>query len=151
MNRGHLIYRDYVAITRFEQHTPEEYTDEIRELEAIMHANIVQTVTWEESVPIAKVIYEMWGLTSRQQFALGIVEQPGHIANLIICSELRNKHGDISGTPGFDKHGNFICDRHNEFLVTIREKGVIVGLKGFSTRRLKARAKTAGSRDNPRK
>lgn len=138
-------------MARFEQHTPEEYTDEMREREAIMNANIVQTVTWEESVPIAKVIYEVWGFTSRQQFALEIVEQPLHIPNLIICWELRKKYGDISGTPGFDKHGIFIRDKFNDCLVAVREKGIIVELKGFSTRKLKAKANAAGSPNNATK
>lgn len=107
-------------------------------MRADVTANTLATgeTTWDESVPVAKVIYKVYGHTGRDQFALGIVEQPGWLENRLICSRLRNTFGDISDVAGFDKQGNLILQKYNDALIPVWDDRHIVRLGGYATRQL---------------
>jgi hypothetical protein len=89
---------------------------------------------WVENTAVAKLIYKLSGYTAREQFARGIVEQPGWLENWLICSELRRVYGDISDIPGFDRKSNFIRDRHNDILIPQYKGPWIAQLQGYSSR-----------------
>lgn len=91
---------------------------------------------WEEPVKIAKVIYQVYGYTAREQYARGIIAQPGRMHNLLICAELRRVYGDLSKINGFDANSNFIRERYNDVLIPEKDGWRITGLKGYATRQL---------------
>lgn len=130
MSLTHLIYRAYIAAARNEQTWPKTVNAEM------LNAEIECSVTWEEPVKIAKVIYQVYGYTAREQFARGIIAQPGRIHNLLICAELRRVYGDLSKIKGFDANGNFIRERYNDVLIPEKDGWRITGLKGYATRQL---------------
>ena len=134
MNRTHLILRAYIAAARNEHHEPKTYTDE--QLKADLDEPVMSEIYWDVPVRIGKLIFEVKGYSSEEQFKRGIVEQPGRLENAIICSTLRKTFGDISDIPGFDQHGVFQRDKLNDFLVPAKENGLIVKLKGYSSRQL---------------
>lgn len=127
-----LIFRAYIAAARNEQWYPATDT------KVLWHIAepVMCSYTWEEPVKIAKLIYKLYGFTASEQFRRGIVQQPGRIHNLLICSELRRIYGDLSGVPGFDHNGNFKRERYNDVLVPERKGNAIVALKAYASRQL---------------
>jgi hypothetical protein len=138
LRRANWVFRGYISAARNERYTPIEYTLEIQRREAESGWTEPETLTlqWDEDKQIAKVAYQVWGLTASQQFERGIIRQPGFIENLIICSELRRIYGDLSDIPGFDRNGNLERYPYDDMLVPVREDGRIVRLKGYSSRLL---------------
>lgn len=124
-------------MARFERYTPDNYSTLAEDIHGEPATSMLE---WEESKPIAKVVYECWGFCAREQFERGIIEQPRRFPNWLICSGLRRIYGDISDIEGFDKHGNFICNKANDILVPVKDNGRIVRLRPYSSRALKAQA-----------
>lgn len=138
LDRQHWILRSYIALARYERYEPAgSYTDEALRADVCGEAAAVCNLCWDEPTEIAKIVYKVWGFTASQQFEKGIIAQPGKIANLLICSDLRRVFGDLSGIEGFDEKGNFKRDRFNDILVPIFEGRRIVGFKGYASRILR--------------
>jgi hypothetical protein len=138
----HLVLRSYIGLARYERYEPDgPYTLEM--VKAEMQATVPVMLCWDEPEAIAKIIYQVWGYTASQQFAKGIIEQPGRTANLLICSQLRDAYGDLSKVTGFDKQGNFIRERHNDILMPVMQGKRIISLKGYASRMLLKEIKQA--------
>lgn len=126
-----MILRSYIAEARNERREPEDVTEALASAEPVL-----DTVCWDETTEIAKIVYKALGHTAREQFDLGIVEQPRRIANLIICSKLRRVYGDLSAVAGFDAKGNLKLERYNDILRAVFSGRHIVRLEGLSSRQL---------------
>lgn len=131
-----MIYRRYIAMARDETYTPTNYTDELMLRDITGNTLSVCDLEWQESKPIASVIYKVMGYVGSEQFKRCIVEQPSWIQNLVICSQLRQGFGDISDVRGFDKKGNFNLVNYHDVIIPRWADGQIVALETFATRQL---------------
>ena len=127
--RTHLIIRAYIAAARNERYAPDGYVKDVDGFP------VMSNVEWDESKPIAKAIYDVFGYTATEQFARGIIEQPRWVENLLICSNLKRIFGDVSDVKGFNRLG-LQLERYNDVLIPVKENGLLIRLDGYATRQL---------------
>ncbi len=130
-----MILRAYIAAARNERYDATGYSVDM--LKADVEGEPAMSILrWDVPYKIGKIIYDVLGHSSDAQFELGIVEQPGYLENAIICSQLRKTFGEISNVEGFDANGVFKRIRNHDYIVAVKENGLIARLETHSSREL---------------
>ncbi len=132
----HGILRTYIGRVRNEHYTPNQYTVEMLKADNAADTPSMSVCNWDVPLDIGKRVFDVLGYSSNQQFKIGIVRQPGHTENLIICSELRGIFGDLSSVPGFDGKGNFVRTGWHDLIIPFKVGWRIERLKTYSSRDL---------------
>lgn len=111
MAKLHDILTDYLRMANGWFPVSWGYTDEFLESEVRAGEPCIFYSAWDDHARDLERVLTARGMTRRQFMRKGTAPAPSYIANLVICSELRKIHGDISGLDGFDDKGNFILPR----------------------------------------
>jgi hypothetical protein len=141
MTKRHIIFRAYIAMARAERFEPVEWTDAdaVRDIET--GETRYSELVWDENVRVASEIEKRRGLTSDEQFKLGLVATPTKLQNLFICDKLVKRFGvaEVTAIDQFDGKG--VLRTSGDVMFPERTNGLIDRLRFFTLRQITARAK----------
>lgn len=116
---NHLVFRNYIALAR-----GESFINQDGYAEKSLYFNY----------ELGQKIVDIWQRSPQRQIEASVFEKPRFYENLLICGQLKNRFGEISQVPNFNKKGNLEIPRYVAFIVPEREGNLI---NGFNFYRIK--------------